>query len=113
MRRDTHMLKKWVNLKIFSWSQQKDIMEGSRIRTFTEILYYIYLSFYWNWTTATRLPYKYAKKIRRYQSGRQKSLSRKTDKIMANKNETKDKQRNHNITLKTKAVVKRNLQKPG
>ena len=45
------------------------------------------------------------KGIRRYQRGRQKSLSRGQT--------TKDKHRTHNTTLKTKAGVTRTQQKPG
>ena len=46
------------------------------------------------------------KGIRRYQRGRQKSFSRKTD-----KNVSKDKHRTQNTTLKTKAGVTQTLQK--
>ena len=47
--------------------------------------------------------------LQKYQMGRKKSLSKKTDKTMANKNEKKDKHRTHNTTLKTKAVARRTL----
>ena len=54
------------------------------------------------------------KGIRRYQRDRKISLSRKTDKTMANKNdEKKDKHRTHNTTLETKTGVTRTQQKPG
>ena len=37
--------------------------------------------------------------------GRQKSLNQKTDKIMANKKETKEKRCTHNTSVNTKATV--------
>ena len=47
------------------------------------------------------------KGIRRYQRGRQKSLNRQSD--HGQQNETKDKHKKHNTTLKTKDGVTRTL----
>ena len=57
--------------------------------------------------------FKISKGIRRYQRGRQKSLSRNTDKTMANKMKRKTNIENTTLHFKLKLGLTRTLQKPG
>ena len=51
----------------------------------------------------------YCNKKKEFEDTREKSLNQKTDKTVANKKETKNKQSTHNTTLKIKYLYKCNL----